>query len=510
MNGAECLLRTLVGNGIEVCFMNPGTSEMQFVAALDGVPEMRGILGLEENICSGAADGYARVAERPASTLLHLGPGLANALSNLHNARKARSPIVNIIGEHATQHTAYDAPLTANTEAFAAPVSAWTYTTRSAEEVGRAASEAVRAALAPPGGVASLIVPADHSWLPSNSVGAVAGPAPRPLVEEGRIVRAAELLAAGQTALYAGGAALRPRGVEALRRIHAATGARIFVNRFSARQPRGRGREFMTRMPYFPEVAEASMAGVRHLLLVETAQPVSFFAYPNRRSTLMPLNCQAYEFALETEDSLDALERLADRFPASVLPAAAMPLPSPGGPLTVESLGAIVAAELPENAVISDEMVSSGEPANKFLAHAAPHDTLPVCGGSIGQGLPLALGAAIAAPHRKVVSLEADGSGMYTLQALWTMARERCDVVIVIFANRKYRILEIEMQRTGVAQVAPRAQTMLDIDNPTLDWTALARAMGVPAERAETCERFHDLFRNALGARGPFLIEAIL
>jgi len=506
MNGADCLLHSLVANGIDVCFMNPGTSEMQFVSALDRVPAMRGILGLQENICAGAADGYARVTGRTASTLLHLGPGLANALSNLHNARKARSPVVNIVGEHATQHTAYDAPLTADTESFAAPVSKWVHTTTSPEDIAPSTAEAARAANTAPCGVASLIVPADHSWLPAS---AAAGPLPLPQlprVDDARIDRVAALLRGGGAAFYVGGRSLSRRGVEALGRIHRATGAGVFMNRFSASLPRGRGREFLVRMPYFPEVAEAAMAGARHLILVDTAEPVSFFAYPNRRSTLAPLDCAIAPFVSETEDSLDALERLAERFPFVPEVSIEMPAEVPTGALTLDAIGLTLARLLPDDAIVSDEMVSSGETVNKHLVDAARHTILPVCGGSIGQGLPVAVGAAVGAPHRKVFAMEADGSGMYTLQALWTMARERLDVTTVIFANRRYRILEIEMQRTGVKSIKPRAQSMLDLHDPELDWCALARAQGVEAARAETAEAFADLLKQ----KGPFLIEAVL
>src|SRR5450755_1399633 len=149
MNGAECLLRTLLANDVDLCLMNPGTSEMQFVSALDRVPGMRGVLGLFEGVCSGAADGYARMTGKPAATLLHLGPGLGNALANFHNARKARSPVVNIVGEHSTGHQGHDSPLTANTEAFARPVSGWVRTLESAAAMGEAASAAVAAPAGP-------------------------------------------------------------------------------------------------------------------------------------------------------------------------------------------------------------------------------------------------------------------------------------------------------------------------------------------------------------------------
>jgi acetolactate synthase-1/2/3 large subunit len=511
INGAECLLQTLVHHGIDTCFLNPGTSEMQFVAALDRVPALRGVLCLQENTCSGAADGYARMLGRPAATLLHLGPGLANALSNLHNAQKARSPIVNIVGEHATGHKRYDSPLASNTEAFAQPVSSWVYTTTSAEDVGPAAARAIQAAMTPPGHIASLIIPADHSWLPSGERGEPLLIEPRKKVDASAIEQCAGLCKQPGTAFYTSGHALQPAAVDALRRIHAATGVPVYMNRFAAVQPRGRSRRFITRMPYFPDAAEAALASVRHLVLLETGEPVSFFAYPNRKSTMKPESCQTFVLTTPEQDSIDALERLADRFPiAGFEEKNAEQATSDADPLSPSSIGSVLRDLLPEDAIVVDEMVSSGEAANRHLQHAAPHWNLPVCGGSIGQGLPLALGAAIARPDLKTIALEGDGSAMYTFQALWTMARERSDVVVVIFANRRYRILEIEMERTGVPRIAPRAQAMLDIAGPEIDFVGLSKSAGVPAERVDTTRRFRECFAAACRERGPFLIEAVL
>jgi acetolactate synthase-1/2/3 large subunit len=505
MNGAECLLRTLLAGGVDVCFMNPGTSEMQFVSALDRVPAMRGVLCLQETVCAGAADGYARMTGRPAATLLHLGPGLANALSNFHNARKARSPVVNIVGEHSTLHLRYDAPLTADVEAFARPVSGWVQTLDSPARMGSVAAEAIREARRPPGQVASLIIPADHSWSEASDPSEAPELLGRTAPMEARVREAAGVLASGApAALMLSGSAAGERGIKAAAR----TGRPVFLNRYSACVPRGRPWAFARRVAYFPEPAEAMLAGLEHLILVEAEAPVSFFGYPGRRSTLAPEECALRTLAAQDEDGLEALDALAGEQGPPAEPA---PLPMPSdGPLTPESLGAVLACLLPEGAIVSDEMVSCGEAINNALDHAAPHHLLPVTGGSIGQGLPVATGAALACPGRKVIAVEADGSAMYSLQALWTMAREGLDVTVIILANRRYRILDVEMRRTGVAVIGPRAEEMIDIARPTLDWVRLSTGMGVEASRAATTREFADQFRDAMRVRGPRLIEAVL
>jgi acetolactate synthase-1/2/3 large subunit len=513
MTGAESLLTTLLAGGIDVCFMNPGTSEMQFVSALDRVPAMRGILCLYEGVCAGAADGYARMLRRPASTLLHLGPGLANGLSNFHNARKARSPIVNIVGEHATHHLPYNAPLTADIAAFARTVSGWVHVLDSVERMGEATAHAVAAARSAPGQVATLIVPADFSWSEAGLPAAVhVSSAPAAASPEAVRLAADHLRRGPESALFLGGSTLLAPSLAIAGRIAAATGARVFADRFAARLDRGRGIYGPQRIAYFPEPAEAMLAGVKHLVLVESQAPVSFFGYPGRRSLLAPVDCECEVLAHEDEDgpaALEALLHLVGDAAVAELPSGAPELPE-AGPLTLDALGRAVAALLPEGAIVSDEMVSSGEPVANHLALAAPHQHLPVTGGSIGQGLPVALGAAVACPGRKVVALEADGSAMYSLQALWTMAREKLDVVVVIFANRRYRILEIETQRTGAGTPGPRANEMMDIGRPTLDFVKLAEAQGVPACRAATADEFVAAFRRAVDVRGPYLIEALV
>ncbi len=513
MTGAECLLWTLLKNGVNVCFMNPGTSEMRFVAALDRVSGMRPVLGLFEGVCAGAADGYARMMRKPAATLLHLGPGLGNGLANFHNARKARSPIVNIVGDHATAHKHYDAPLSADVAAFARTVSEYVCEVSGVEDVGLLTTQAVEAAMGPPGQVATLIVPADFSWNETDQVGDLANIERRRRAPDEDVQAVAQLLRRLGPAggLLIGGETVVDAGLEAAQRIAQGSGARIFYDRNASRNALGGGRFAPQRVAYFPERAEAQFAGLRHMVLTEAKEPVSFFAYPGRKSTLLPDDCEVTILADVYEDGLYALQALAEEFPATVRsgsPAALTGIMD--GPLTLESLGPALVSLLPEDAIIADEMVSSSEAVMPLLAGAKRHDFLPVTGGSIGQGLPVAVGAAVACPDRKVVALEADGSGMYTLQALWTMAREKLNITVVIFANRRYRILDVEMKRTGAGALGPLANKMLDLGQPDLDWVKLANGMGVEASRATTTKEFADQFRSALQANGPRLVEAVL
>jgi acetolactate synthase-1/2/3 large subunit len=514
MNGAECLLRTLLANKVDLCLMNPGTSEMQFVSALDRVPGMRGVLGLFEGVCSGAADGYARMTGKPASTLLHLGPGLANALANFHNARKARSPVVNIVGEHSTQHIGHDAPLTSDTAAFARPVSGWVRMLEEPSNMGEAVSEAVVAAIGPPGKVATLIVPADFSWSEAGNPASSALLPARPLPAREQIQGGLSALRSGlPVGFLLSGSALQLRGLRAAERLRAATGARVFSDRFAARLTRGIGVPAVERLPYFPEPAQALLSGLTRMILVEARPPVSFFGYPGLRSALAPENCVFDVLASEEQDGAGALEWLAEEMgsPAGFPVASQAPPALPAGDaLTAAAIGRTVAALAPEDAIVSDESVSCNEQIWPHLAAARRYDHLPVTGGSIGQGLPVALGAALACPGRKVIAIEADGSAMYTLQSLWTMARERLDVIIVILSNRRYRILDVEMRRTGVGVVGPCADRMLDLTSPEPDWIKLSEGFGVMASHVRTADEFTAEFVAAMREPGPRLIEAVL
>jgi len=514
VNGAQALIRTLVGSGVTTCFTNPGTSEMHFVAALDSVPEMRAVLATFEGVATGAADGYARMAGRPGATLLHLGPGLGNGLANLHNARKGKVPVVNIVGDHATYHTRYDAQLQSDIETVARNVSTWVRTSQSPGELGRDAAEAVAAALGPPGQVATLILPADVSW-EEGAAPAPPPPAPaaRPVADEA-VREAAHAARAGQrAALLLGGRALREDALVAAGRIAAATGVRVLAEVFPTRLERGAGIPAVERLAYVPELASVQLNGLAHLILVDAKAPVTFFAYPGRRSCLVPDGCQVHELAAKDADALAALQALVEELGAAAKTPEVQPAgrpERPSGELTAELACQAIAAVLPEGAIVSDEAVTSGATLPAQTAGAPRHDWLTLTGGAIGQGLPVAVGAAVACPERPVLALEADGSALYTIQSLWTMAREQLNVTVVIFNNRSYAILNMELARVGARSAGPEAKAQLDLSQPDIDFVHLARGFGVEARRVETAEDLLAALERALAEPGPHLIEAMV
>ncbi|WP_427185038.1 acetolactate synthase large subunit [Bordetella bronchialis] len=512
MNGAESLVHTLLKSGIDTCFANPGTSEMHFVSALDRIPGMHCVLALAEGVVTGAADGYARMADKPAATLLHCGPGLANGLANLHNARRANSPIVNIVGDQATHHRPLDAPLTADTEGWARPVSAWTRTATDAATIGRDAAAAVQAARTAPGQIATLIAPSDTCWNAGGVVAEPLAPPPAGSVDEGVVAAVARVLRAGEPAvLFVGNAALREAPLAAAGRIAQKTGARVMAPTSNRRVERGAGRYPVARLPYAVEPAVAALKGVRHLILVGAKAPVAFFAYPDKPAVMYPDDCMVHVLAREDQDALDALSRLAEALDArAAAPVTERIAVEPArGAITSEAVAQTVAALLPANAVIVDEGVSFGRAFYPGTTNTVPHDWLQITGGAIGNGLPLATGAALGAPGRRIVSLQADGSAMYTVQALWTQAREQLDVTTVILANRKYAILLGELQGVGAA-AGKTAMDMLDLTRPDLEWVKIANGMGVEAAQADTMDKFADLFATANRRKGPFLIELVI
>jgi acetolactate synthase-1/2/3 large subunit len=514
MNGARALIRTLVDCGVDTCFMNPGTSEMHFVAALDQVPEMRSTLVLYEGVATGGADGYARMAGRPAATLLHLGPGLGNGLANLHNARRAHTPMVNIVGDHATYHQQYDAPLQSDIDSLAANVSGWVRFATRPDDVARDAAEAVDAAMGPPGRVASLVLPADTSWLESAGPSDPLPSRSRQQVPDSTIADVAKALRSGEpAALLLGGSAMLEDGLLAGSRVAATTGTKLLAETFPARVERGAGLPSVERLGYLAEFAIAQLDGLAHLVLVDARAPVSFFAYPDKPSYLVPDGCQVHVLAEGADDAVVALQALADAVGAppdsAVLQPASRP-DRPTGTLNAETIAAAIGALLPDGAIVADEGNTAGLFVSGMSAGAPRHDWLCLTGGAIGDGLPMATGAALACPDRKVVCLEADGSAMYNLQSLWTQAREGLDVTTVIFNNRSYAILNLELNRVGAEPPGPRAQAMLDLRRPDLDFVALSRGMGVQATRAESADDFVEQFERAVAEPGPHLIDATL
>jgi acetolactate synthase-1/2/3 large subunit len=513
-NGANALIQTLVNAGITTCFSNPGTSEMHFVAALDTVPEMRAVLTLFEGVATGAADGYARMADKPAATLLHLGCGLGNGLANLHNARKGKVPILNIVGDHATYHTQYDSQLQSDIETVARNVSPWVRTSKSTEALCQDAVEAIAACMGPPGQVATLILPADVSW----GEGGVPKPAPKisppPAADDATVAAIATALqSGGKTAILLGGRALRAPALMAVARIAARTGAKLFSEVFPTRLERGAGLPPVERIAYLAELASVQLAGLNNLILVDAKAPVAFFAYPGKKSYLVPDGCQLFELASIKQDVLGSLDKLSKAVGAAQAMPVLQALKRPGlprGKFTADKVCKALGQLMPENAILVDEAITSGLMLAMYTAGAPRHDVITLTGGAIGQGLPSAVGAAIACPDRKVIALAGDGSSMYTIQALWTMAREKLDVISIIFNNRSYAVLNIELQRVGAGNVGEKARAQLDLRTPALDFVHLGEGMGVSSRRATTTDEFVAALEHALRTPGPHLIEAIV
>ena len=511
MNGAQALINTLVDGGVDVCFANPGTSEMHFVAALDDVAQMRGVLALFEGVATGAADGYARIADKPAAVLLHLGPGLGNGLANLHNARRARVPMVVVVGDHATHHKKYDAPLESDIDALAGSVSGWVRRTAAAAEVAIDTAEAISACKAG-SYISTLILPADASWsdgahpaAPKPVQPAAADPLLAPEVRE--VLRSGE-----PTVIMVGGDATRAPGLSAATRIAAATGARLLCETFPTRLERGAGIPAVDRLAYFAEAAAAQLDGAKHLVLAGAKSPVSFFAYPNMPSDLVPAGCEVHVLA-EYSGAADALAALADELAPDTVAAVADPSRPqlPTGALTSASAAEVIGALLPEGAIVVDESNTSGLLLPQATAGAPAHDWLTLTGGAIGYGIPTAVGAAIAAPDRPVLCLESDGSAMYTISGLWTQARENLNVTTVLYDNSAYDILRIELQRVGAGSApGPKALNLLDLSGPTMDFVKISEGMGVPARRVRTAEEFAEALRAAFAEPGPHLIDAVV
>jgi acetolactate synthase I/II/III large subunit len=511
MTGAESVVSTLIAGGVETCFTNPGTSEMNLVTALDRLSGMRCVLGLFEGVVTGAADGYARMAGKPACTLLHLGPGLANGLANLHNAGKAQVPVINIVGEHATYHLRLDSPLRTDIEAIARPYSKWLRTSCSAQKAGQDAAEAVVAARTQPQGIATLVIPADTAWSGGGELG-LQPPIPKPtLPSTDTVERIARVLQSGlRTVLLLAGSGLHGEGLEAAGRVAAATGAKLLAPYPFTRMQRGAGSTMVDRLPYVHEQAAGILKGFRHLVLVGATAPVSYFAHPARSSTPVPKDCEIHTLASAEEDCNGALDMLVDALslhatqPVTEKPARPA---IPYGNITLAGIAAAVAALLPEDSIVVDESMTTGRGILAAARGAPHHDWLANTGGSIGIALPLALGAAVASPGQQVLCLTADGSGMYTLQALWSIAREGLDVTTVVFANRSYAVLQREFVGLGHGEPGPVAASLFDLSRPSLDWVLLAKGLGVPGTRVDSLDQFAQALKSGFESEGPTLIE---
>lgn len=516
MNGARALIETLTNCGVELCLANPGTSEMHLVQALDQVPGMRSVLALFEGVCTGAADGYARMSGKPAATLLHLGPGLANGIANLHNARKAGSPIINLVGNHPQFHMGFDAPLTSDIDTLARNFSCWIKSCSTADTLAQDGAEAYTATLrATPGSqgqIATLILGADAAWGESPGPARPNGIPGRATVDSNNIEQVARILESGAPCvMILEHDGVKTASVEWAGRIAAKTGCRIMSGTFPARVDGGAGTVELERMPYFPEHILAAFAGVKHLILVGGQTPASFFAYRTTPSRLVPEGCEVHTLARIEEDACNALEQLAERVGAHQTEArrfqAARPA-VPGMDMNTRNIIQAIAATLPENVIVATDS-GLGNATHPVCQTSAPHSWLSLTGGSIGQGSPVATGAALARPQQRVLALLGDGGAAYTIQSLWTQAREQLNVTTVIFANRKYNILNVEYERLGVTDAGPIAASLFDIGNPDIDWAMLAKSMGVPSATARDATELAALLKRSYDEPGPFLIQAV-
>ncbi|MEQ9546207.1 MAG: acetolactate synthase large subunit [Marinobacter sp.] len=514
-NGAQALMKTLVDADVEVCFSNPGTSEMHFVAALDDEPRMRAVLALFEGVATGAADGYARMADKPAATLLHLGCGLGNGLANLHNARKGKVPVLNIVGDHATYHVKYDAQLQSDIETVARNVSpGFVRTANSTETLCQDAAEAIAAARSAPGQVATLILPADVSWGDGGVPSApLAPPKPAPADEATVDAIAAAIRSGKKTALLMGGHALREPSLLAAAKLAAHSGVTLLAETFPTRMERGAGLPPVERLAYLAELATVQLTDIDHLILVDAKAPVSFFAYPGKQSYLVPDTCKVHTLAAPDEDITGSLNKLNEALGASQAEPKLQASQRPGRPrgkLTAEKVCKAVGHLVPDNAIIVDEGITSSLMLSVMTAGAPRHDLLTLTGGAIGQGLPNAVGAAVACPDRPVLALIGDGTAMYTIQALWTMAREQLNVTTIIFNNASYSVLNIELERVGAEQAGTKAKSQLDLRGPVLNFAEMAQGMGVHGVRVDTAEDMAKAMEYALSMPGPHLIEVMI
>lgn len=515
--GADNLVASLQSGGVDTYFANPGTSEMQLVTAIDKVAGVRSVLALFEGVATGAADGYARVLNKPAGVLLHLGPGLGNGWANLHNARRAHSPVLNIVGDHAVDHLSLDAPLTSDLDGIAGSISHAAIRPAGHADLVAAGGRALNAAYDNGGQISTLIVPSDLAWSAGQQEQiALTPPAPAYAANEEMPIADAvsALKGTGRRVIFIGGHALQGDALTRLGQIAEATGAELIAETFTARAERGAGRVPFTKLAYFAEMALDQLSGCEALITIGTKPPVSFFAYPNVPSNLVPDGCELIQLANPMQDAGAAVEALADALGIKGAPAATtakrISPDLPEGELTADKCWQALAHLSPEGAIFAEESATSSIGLDIHMAGAAPFDHMQTMGGSIGQALPAALGAAIAAPDRKVICPTGDGGAMYTIQSLWTMARENLDVVTIIFANRSYAILNIELMRVGAQNPGPKALDMLDIGRPDMNFTQIAKGMGVEAGRAETAEQFNKLLKAALSYKGPFLIEAVI
>ena len=538
-NGACGVVRTLVAGGVEVMFANPGTTEMLVVDALDSVEGLRAILCLHETVCTGAADGYGRMAGKAACTLLHLGVGLANGSANLHNARRAGAPVVNLVGDMASWHVAKDPLLASDIEGLASFTGCF-YRASGADPDGLSddvadALVAVRDYRAGESRVATVALahdatrdPLSKPWAPPELLATLEQPGGdvKTLFERSielhneryggndaipaHVKACGAALTTSNAALFVGGAGLcDEEALNACSAIAAATGCALVVENAFARVDRGGHRPRFVRVPYFPKDARTYLAKFETVVLVGARKPVAMFGYDDGVSDLVGLDGQQV-LEIDAMDVPGALRYLAGTLggaPPPPPPAAAAPK-RPKGKLSAYKLCQALACTQPADAIVVDESLTSGGSYWDLSLSCAPFSHLTLTGGSIGIGPPLSVGCAVACPGRRVVDFQADGSGLYSTPAFWTMAAERLDVTVLVCKNDVYQILKVEQQKQNLPTAKPNAKKLTNLSGPSVDWVALAKGYGLDATSVSTAEDLLAALEHSFATPGPYLIEA--
>lgn len=510
MNGSECLVGTLINHGVDLLFTNPGTSEVGLLAEIGTSEQIRAVPVLFEGIAAGAADGYFRMTGCPAATMLHVGPGLANAWSALHNAAKARSGVVNIVGQLSEAHLEYESPLKSDLLALATSVSDVVRYPLSSARVGIDAHAAADAAKR--GKVATLVMANDVGW--SDGAELATPPGAQNTDAHGALDPAAmtALKQGPRTLFLLGGLALDVGAQRDAAAIASATGCSVMIEWANARCERGGDLPSWARIPYPVDEAVRTLAAYDTIVLCGAAEPIAFFNYRNSPSRLAAPSARVIDLHAEGADvrlALGAARRALASDPARPChpPASRYTY---GAPKSPDPVSAAIAAALPEDAIIVNEAITSASDLFAASAAAPRHTWLDNLGGSIGFALPAAIGAAIGAPGRRVIALCGDGSTMYSLQGLWTMARENLDITVLVFANRAYKILINELVQASDAHLNDRTFSLLQLDNPAIGWAKLSGSLGVDATRVHSFDQLKAALTLALDTQGPRLIEVVI
>lgn len=517
VNGAEALVATLEACGVTACFANPGTTELEIVAALDRSAGIRSVPVLFEGVAVGAADGFGRMSGIPGAALLHTGAGFPNGLSAVLNAAKASSPSIAIVGDHPLAIREWNHVIASGVdiERVAAPYAKWVRRSR-LTTVGQDAADAFAAACSAPGGPATLVVPSDVAWSAGAEPGRPsAAQKPSPVSAEAVLQAAYALRLPGEAALVLHGeATVDPAALRAAADIAATTGCRVMAR--ASRIVRGPDFLPVEFLPYSPMLAIEALKGIRHLVLVGAHPPIMPWTYPDRSAPMMAdPECRIWTLARPEENVVDALTTLAaeiggDRSRAAPQPAPGMaPVPA-SGTVTPDALAQSIAALIPENAIVIDESVTTGRSFYQVSAASRPHDWLRNLGGALGYGQPVAIGSAIACPDRKVIVLQGDGAAMYTPQSLWTIAHEGLNVLVVIFANRSYEVLRVDMRLRHQNVDGAVNHALTDLGTPAIDWAGLARSLGIRSARLDSMQAFNEAFAREAQTAEPALLEVIV